>query len=86
MPGAAAPRLDPHEPLLADAHAVADGVFDQRLQRQGRQGEVAVPDVVFHADRVEAHLFDVRVDARVLQLLGEGDALRLAERIEFCRR
>ena len=58
---------------------MADRVFHQGLDRQRRNPELRVFYPVFHADVGKAQYLDIRVEPGVLQLLGDGDQVGLAQ-------
>ena len=58
-----------HQAVLFPAHAVADGVFHQRLDGQRRNIKVIVLDMVFNMDAWKPQRFDLRIQPGMLQLL-----------------
>ena len=83
MAGVVFPRSDRHETVLPDPDAVADRVLHQRLDRQGRDRKVGIPDIIFDPDAREADLLDLGVDPGMLQFLPDRDQIRLVQRIEI---
>ena len=64
------------------AHAVADGVFHQRLQAERRQLEPGGTKVVFHLQLVaKAQLLQRQIVSGVVQLSGKRDGLFLCQRV-----